>query len=274
MKTTNIVRSRSRFWSRLLGSLIAIAMVALLVFGGVSNLMSELSEVYDALAASQAEAALNKARLNDTARALAHTQSDLGTAMQANQRLASQVQAGNAALAVANADIGALTEERNDLKRGLREAVQILAQTDHQYKAAIAQYRKAKAELERIERQPKLSVVMTTERYFAMSQRERFATSQQRFFAESDAGTLYYASADAFHEKEQHAVYSERSQVVLTQTGPGDDVLRCLRDGCAAILAAQQSSLRMERHTYQAQMVSSEMLLTEGRRGRRPGRRR
>ena len=274
MKSTGNVRNRSRFWPRLLGALIACSIIALLVFGGVNSVMNELSDVYDALAASQAEAAYTKARLNDARLAIAQKQNELSSALQDNERQSRQLQLGGEALAEAHSANAALTEERDDLKRGLNEAVGLLIDAERLYKAAVAEKQAANAELERIRQQPKISVVMTTERKFAMSQRETFAASRQQFFAEGDGGMVYYASAKAFHEKEQHAVYTERSQVILTQTGPGDDVLRCLQDGCAMVLAAHQSAMRMERHAYQAQYVSSEMMLTEGRRGRRPGRRR
>ncbi|MCY4466085.1 MAG: hypothetical protein OXE46_11155 [Chloroflexi bacterium] len=274
MKSTDNVRNRSRFWSRLLGVLITFAIVALLVFGGVQGLMSELTDAYDALTASRAETAYTKARLDNARVALVQMQSELDSVLRANEIQSRRIQVGDQALADAYAMVADLIVERDDLKRGLREAVQQLAHTDQSYKAAVANYREAKAELEQIQQQPKLSVVMTTERQFAMSQREQFAASQVKLFAEGDAGTIAYASAEAFASKEQHVSYSERSQVVLTQTGPGDDVLRCLRDGCAMVLAAQQSQMRFESHAFQSQFVSSEMLMTDGRRGRHPGRRR
>lgn len=274
MKSIGNVRNRSRFWSRLLGVLITFVIVALLVFGGVQSLLSELADAYDALAASQAKAAYVEAQLDNAKAALAETQAERDYSLAANERQTAKLQLAGQALADADAQIEALTVDRDDLRRGLGEAVQLLAQTDQNYKAAVADYRAAKAELEHIKQQPKISVVMTTERQFAMSQRKLSAASQTRLFAEGDGGRVYFASASAFHEKEQHVRYSERSQVVLTQTGPGDDVLRCLRDGCAMILAAQQSAMQMESYAYQAQSVSSEMLMVDGRRGRRPGRRR
>ncbi len=274
MKSTRIVRNKSKFWSRLLGGLIAFVIVALLVFGGVQSVLGELADAYDALAASQAETVYVQSRLDNARAAHAQTQAELDSALQANQWQSRQLQMSSRALVHANAQIEALTEERNDLKRGLHEAVQLVAQTDRNYKAAIAEYRAAESELEQIKQQPKLSVVVTTERQFKMSQRERAAASQVKLLAQGDAGTVYYAANKAFQEKEKHVAYSERSQVVVTQTGPGDDVLRCLRDGCAMVLAAQQSALHMESHSYQSQFVSSEMLMVDGRRGRRPGRRR
>lgn len=266
MKSTGNVRNRSRFWSRLLGVLIAFVIVALLVFGGVQSLMSELAVAYGALAASQAQTAYLKSNLDNTRVALAETQAERDYALAANERQLVKLQLAGQALAEADAQVEALAVDRDDLRRGLGEAVQILAQTDQNYKAAVADYRAAKSELEHIKQQPKISVVMTTERQFSMSQRELSAASQTRLFAEGDGGRVYYASASAFHEKERHVRYSERSRVVLTQTGPGDDVLRCLRDGCAMILAARQSAMQMESYAYQAQSVSSEMLMVDGRR--------
>ncbi|MCY4145781.1 MAG: hypothetical protein OXE95_07100 [Chloroflexi bacterium] len=265
MKSTENVRNRSRFWSRLLGVLIAFAIATLLVFGGVQGLMSELADAHDALTASRAETAYIKAHLDNAKAVLAQSQSDLARSVQANDSQARQLRLAGQALAAANAEIDALSAERNDLKRGLREAAQTLAQTDRSYKAATADSRQARAELERIKQQPKISMVMTTEREFTMSQREQFAASQTRLFAESDAGVIYYDASKAFRQKEQHLTYKERSQVVLTQTGPGDDVLRCLRDGCAMILAAQQNALRMDSYVYQSQFVSSERLMIAGR---------
>ncbi|MCY3573462.1 MAG: hypothetical protein OXG92_15570 [Chloroflexi bacterium] len=249
-----------------MGSLIAFVIVALLVFGGVQSVMDEMAHAYAALAASQAETTLTQSRLDNARLALAHTQAELDSALQANQRQARQLQLRSRALVHANDEIEALTVERNDLKRGMREAVQIMAQSHRDYKAVAAEYRAAKAEIEQIKQQPKLSVVVTTERQFAMSQRERAAASQVKLYAQGDAGAVYYASAKAFREKEKHVRYTERSQVVLTQTGPGDDVLRCLRDGCAMVLAAQQSAMHMESYSYQAQSVSSEMLMVDNRR--------
>lgn len=269
MKSTGKLRNRSRFWSRLLGVLITFVIVALLAFGAVQSMMGELADAYDALTASEVKAAYLKTNLDNTRTALAETQAERDYALAANEQQAVKLQMAGRALVDANAKIEALNADRNDLKRGLREAAQILAQTDQSYKAAVADYRAAKAELEHIKQQPKISVVMTTERQFAMSQRERFAAAQTQMLAAGDGGMVYFASASAFHEKEQHLRYSERSQVVLTQTGPGDDVLRCLRDGCAMILAAQQSQLQMQSYAYQAQSFSSEMLMVDGRRGRR-----
>ena len=48
MKIREGTETKSHFWPRLLASLIAFAIVSVLVFGGVKNLMGELSSVYEA----------------------------------------------------------------------------------------------------------------------------------------------------------------------------------------------------------------------------------
>ena len=106
--------------------------------------------------------------------------------------------------------------------------------------------------------------------------RERFAMSQARMMVESDAGFMYYEGMAAQHELEQYESYAERTQVVLTTTAPGQDVLRCLDAslGCGQVMAVGVQAAQMEAYSYQSQYVSEEMLVVDGRRGRRPGRRR
>ena len=107
---------KSLFWSRLLGLLIAFAIVAVLVAGGVKNLTGELSAAYEALAASQYELGRSQ-QLLDTARTKwAATESQLanrrhpgrqgiGRKLEATQQqLAAANQAGQA-LASASATI-------------------------------------------------------------------------------------------------------------------------------------------------------------------------
>ncbi len=267
MKSTGIVRNRSRFWPRLLGLIIACGIIALMVAGGVDKVMSEFSALHHALAASQME-------LHVTQDELASARGELHKAQDTIDSQALTLQRSAQSLRFADAQINRLLEKKARLSNGFRQAVTALAERTEQLKVEERARQAAESALERYQQQPKLSVVMTTERQFEMSQRKRSAAAQTQLFAEGDGGRVYYASASAFHEKEQHLRYSERSQVVLTQTGPGDDVLRCLRDGCAMILAAQQSAMQMESYAYQSQFVSSEMLMVDGRRGRRPGRRR
>lgn len=279
MKQRQSIERRSLFWSRLLGLMIAVAIVTLLVVGGVKNLMGELSSVYDALAASESELAVTQERLAASRAALTGAQAELDMTHRAIESQSRALHLSRHALAAASEQIHGLTAERDDLKRGLGEAVSALARSDRALQqkdralAANAQaLRSTHAELNRYLQQPKLSVVVTSERQYAMSQRERFAASRVRMFAEGDGGMMYYDGSEAFYESEQHVAYAERTQIILTQTGPGDDVIRCLQDGCAVILAAQQSAMQMESYAYQSAYVSSEMLLIDGRRGRRPGR--
>ena len=77
MKRTQYLERKSLFWSRLLGLLIAFAIVSVLVFGGAKNLMGELSAVYEALAASQSELAITQYDLATTENDLAATQQEL-----------------------------------------------------------------------------------------------------------------------------------------------------------------------------------------------------
>ena len=268
MKATGNGTRRSPFWSRLLGLLITFAIVAVLVFGGVKNLMGELSAAYDAFAASQMELAHTQSELAVAKNELGATQGTLATAQYAldiaQDKLEGQTRAlrrNGQDLDQANDEIQVLTEERDDLKRGLHEAVSALAESDQTIEATDSALRTVEAELERYLQQPKLSVIVTTERQFAMSQRERFAASQVLMFVDSDAGTMFYDGREALHEFEQHMVYAERTQVVVTQTGPGQDVLECLNDGCAMIVAAQSSAMRMETYAYQSQYVGMESLL-------------
>ena len=83
MKSTGNGTRRSPFWSRLLGLLITFAIVAVLVFGGVKNLMGELSAAYDAFAASQMELAHTQSELAVAKNELGATQGTLATAQYA-----------------------------------------------------------------------------------------------------------------------------------------------------------------------------------------------
>ena len=271
MKQRQSVDRRSHFWSRMLGLLIAFAIVAVLVAGGVRNLTGELSAAYQALAASQYE--LGKTQhLLDTARTKwAATESDLARAVTEVNRMGRKLEASQQQLAAADNATRALIRERDELKRGLRDAVYVISEADRALKARTSALASAQAELEQIKQQPKVSVVMTTERQFAMSQRERMAASQVRMFAEGDGGMIYYEGAEAMREFERHVAYAERTQVVVTTTAPGQDVLECLEDaerrrrrgrrGCGAIVPVQASAMRMEAYSYQMQYSSAQSLL-------------
>ncbi len=274
MKHRQLVERKSLFWSRILSLLIAFAIVAVLVAGGVKSLTSELSAAYEALAASQYELGKTQKTLDVARTQWAATESELARAVTEADRMGRKLDASQQQLDVANSESRALMQERDELKRGLRDAVYVISEADRVLKARTAALMTAQAELEQIKQQPKLSVVMTTERQFAMSQRELMAASHVMMYAEGDGGMVYYEGAEALREFEQHVAYAERTQIVVTQTGPGDDVLRCLQDGCALVLAAQESAMSMESYAYQSEYLSSEMLMVDGRRGRRPGRRR
>lgn len=270
MKQRPLVERKSVFWSRMLGLLIAFAIVAVLVAGGVKNLTGELSAAYEALAASQYE--LGRAQqLLDTARTKwAATESELANATTQVDRIGRKLEATQQQLAAANQAGQALVRERNDLKRGLNDALYVISEADRVLKARTAALQAAKAELEQIKQRPKVSVVMTTERQFSMSQREFMAASEVMMYAEGDGGMVYYEGAEALYEFEQHIAYAERTQVVLTTTAPGQDVLECLEDankrrrgrrGCGQIVPVQASAMRMEAYSYQMQYSSMESLL-------------
>ena len=273
MKLTGSVGTRSPFWSRILGLLISFAIVAVLVFGGAKNLMGELSEVYDALADSQTELALTQNELAATHNELAGTQNDLAATHNELDKSQRSVKIQNHLLQqsahafdLASNRIQRLTVEREDLKRGLREAANELATSNQQLMAADSAKRAAEAELERQLQQPQLSVVVTTERHFEMHQRESTAMSHVRMAFDGDAGTMYYEGMAAQHEMEQYTSYSERTQMVLTQTGPGEDVLECLNDRrrkrrCGMILATQSSAMQQVTYAYQSQYSSMQSLL-------------
>ena len=71
--------------------------------------------------------------------------------------------------------------------------------------------------------------------------------------------------------------YAERTQVILTTTAPGKDVLRLperREPGLRAVSRRRVQAMEMQAYSYESQFVSEEMLVVDGRRGRRPGRRR
>ena len=273
MKHRQLVERKSLFWSRLLGLLIAFAIVAMMVFGGVNNLMDELSEVYATLAASQSELAVTQSKLGVTQNDLSATQNELAATQneldssQRNLKVQSyRLQQSAHAIDLASNHIQRLASEREDMKRGLREVANELAKSNQQLKTMDNAKRAAEAELERQLQQPKLSMVVTTERHFEMHQRESSAMSHVRMAFDGDAGTMYYEGMAAQHEMEQYTSYSERTQMVLTQTGPGEDVLECLNDRrrmrrCGMILATQSSAMQQVTYAYQSQYSSMQSLL-------------
>jgi hypothetical protein len=266
------------FWSRMLGLLIAFAIVAVLVAGGVKNLTGELSAAYEALAASQYELgktqnALDYARTKWTA-----TESQLAIASTEVDRMGRKLEASQQQLEAANSVGQALVRERDELKRGLRDAVYVISEADRELKARNAALQAAKAELRdaeaALERQlslPQYSMIVTTERVMEASYYERFAAAKVSMFVESDSGVLFYDGKEMLHEIEEYVAYAERTQVVLTTTAPGQDVLECLEDaerrrrrgrrGCGEIVPVQASAMHMEAYAYQSQYSSMQSLL-------------
>jgi len=271
MKRRPLVDRKSMFWSRLLGLLITFAIVAVLVAGGVKNLTGELSAAYDALAASQYELGAAHIALDNARTQIAATENALARAATEVDRMGRKLEATQHQLEAAHSESRALIQERDELKRGLRDAVYVISEADRALKARTAAQMAAQAELEQIKQQPKLSVVMTSERRYAMSQRERMATSQVKMVAEGDGGRFYYKGAEAIREFEQHVAYAERTQVVMTITAPGQDVLECLEDadrrkrrgrrGCGQMVPMHASAMQMEAYSYQMQYSSMESLL-------------
>lgn len=278
MKQTGRVGRRSLFWSRLLGTLIAFAIAAVMVFGGVKNLLGELSAVHEDLAASQSELAVAKYELAETQQELASTQSELSTTEEILASKSGALDLAQRQHVEKNRLIQAMVNEQWDLKRALGEAAGELAQSHRQLRAAENALRETAAELERQLSQPQISVITTSERVYQTSYSERFAASHVRMFAEGDGGMMFYDGQEMLHEVETSTLYAERTQTIVTQTAPGRDVLECLNDGCAMVLAVQYSAAEMQAYAYESQYASMESLVVmedaDRRRGRRPGRRR
>ena len=281
MKQTGRVGRRSLFWSRLLGVLIAFAIAAVMVFGGVKNLLGELSAVHDELAASQSELAVTKHVLAETQNELANTQSDLSTSEEILDGKSRALELARRQHVAKNQLIQAMVNEQWELKRALGEATSELAGSNRQLTATANALRETEAALERHLSQPQISVITTSERVYQTSYSERFAASRVRMFAEGDGGMMFYDGQEMLHEVATSTLYAERTQTIVTQTAPGHDVLECLNDinaRCGRIIAAQTSSAQYEAYAYQSMYSSSAAMLVmedaDRRRGRRPGRRR
>ncbi len=270
------IERRSPFWSRLLAVLITVAIIAVLVFGGVKNVMGELSEAHDALAASQYALGKTQSELVAARSKLAETETELAGAVAAVDRIGRKLEASQQQLEAANSKIVILDHAKDQLKQRWGYTLQALAQRNEQLVATDRALQATQAELLRLRNQPQWSVIVTTERQMQQAYRERFAMSQARMMVEGDAGFMYYEGMAAQHEIEEYFGYAERTQVVLTTTAPGQDVLRCLDEslGCGKVLAVGAQAAQMEAYSYQSQYVSEEMLVVDGRRGRHPGRRR
>lgn len=271
------IESKSPFWSRLLGLLIAFAIIAVLVFGGVENLLGELSAANDALAASQYELGKTQQALATTQSELVASRSELTEAQMQAAHLARSMQHRDEELKAANSKIVVLNHARDQLKQRWGYTLQALAQRNEQLMATDSSLRATQAELEQLRNQPQWSMIVTSERQMQQSYRERFAASHVRVYAEGESGLMFYDGQEALHEVEQYLAVAERTQVVLTTTAPGRDVLTCLNNpslGCGTIVAAGVQASHMQAYAYESQYSSMETLMVDGRRGRRPGRRR
>ena len=277
MKRIGSVERKSPFWSRLLGLLITFAIIAVLVFGGVKNLTSELADAHEALAASQYALGKTQNALDNTRTQLVATENALSGAAAEVDRLGRKLELGQHQLERAHSKILVLNHAQDQLKHRWANSMRALAQRNDQYVAADQALRATQAELARLRNQPQWSMIVTSERRMQMAERERFAMSQARMFMEGDGGALYYEGMAAEHEIEKSFSYGERTQVILTTTAPGMDVLTCLDNpslGCGAVVAAGVRAMETHAYSYESQYRSEEMLLVDGRRGRRPGRRR
>lgn len=279
MKGRDMPARKSVFWSRLLGLLISFAIIAVLVFGGVNNLMSELSDVYHALADSQSELGVTQFALKQAQADLDESQTDLAAANNQLNTMQNKLVAKihhlrqhEQALNVAANHVQKLNADREDLKRGLREASSAVAHSMQLLAAKDGALRAVEAELERQRQAPQLSVVVTTERYMQTSYRERFAATHVQLLYAGDGSGLFYDGKMIQHEIEKSAVYAERTQVVYTQTAPGEDVLECLEDAerrrrrdrrgrCGQIIAVQNSAMQMQAYAYQSHFSGAQMMM-------------
>lgn len=271
------IERKSPFWSRLLGLLIAFAIIALLVFGGVKNLLGELSEANDALAASQYELGKTRNALDNARTQLAAADNELARTASEVDRMGRKLELSQQQLEAANSRIVVLDHAKDQLKQRWGYTLQALAQRNEQLIATDRSLQAAQTKLEQLRNQPQWSMIVTSERQMRQSYRERFAASHVRMFAEGDAGLMFYDGQEALHEIEQYLSVAERTQVILTTTAPGHDVLTCLNNpnlGCGTLVAAGVQASQMQAYSYQSQYSAQEMLMVDGRRGRRPGRRR
>ncbi len=277
MKVNDFPKRRSVFWSRLLGLLIAFAIVIVMVVGGVKNLMTELSAVHEELAASQYELGKTQNALHNSRAQLVAAENELASAAAEVDRMGRKLELSQQQFNAASNKIRALHNERDQIKARWGNSLRALQQRNQQLVLIDKELRETQQELERLQQAPQVSMIVTSERQFKMSERELFAASQTRMAVASDAGLMFYEGQEALHEKEKHVSYAERTQVIITQTLPGHDVLRCLNDaslGCGTIVAAGFEASQMQAYAYESQYSAMETLMVDGRRGRRPGRRR
>ncbi len=272
MKDRGFGRGGSTFWSRLLGLMIVFAIIAVMVVGGVKNLMAELSTVHDALSATRQELALTKHHLAATQNQLADTQTALENETLALQQNERKLEYAGELVAALHNNLKLEQNRYGQLAERWKLTLRALEQRNDALIATDKRLRQTEAALEQMRQQPTLSMIVTSERQLQLSHRERFAASSARMYAEGANGRLYYEGARMQHEVEKQAAYAERTQVILTQIAPGHDALKCLADeslGCATVVAARSMTAAGRSYSYQAQFSEMEMLLADGRRGRR-----
>ena len=263
------IERKSPFWSRLLGLLIAFAILAVLVFGGVNKLMSELSDAHEALAASQYELGRTQNALVNARTQLTAAESELASAVKEVDRMGRKLELNRQQLENAGNHIAALNHANSELKHRWSHSLRTLNRQSDQLAAADEALRETQAELEKLRNQPQWSMIVTTERQMQAIYSERFAASQVRMYVESDNGIVYYEQQQALREVEKFVNVAERTQVIWTTTAPGQSVLRCLNDaslGCGTVVAARVQAAQMQAYSHESRYRSAEMLLVDGRR--------
>jgi len=261
----------SLFWSRLLGLLIAFAIVAVMVFGGVQQLMDELSAVYHTLAVKQVELHMARTALSQADAALQAKQNELATSQQElaltqdiARKQARVLQHNAHALQAADAQTRQLIVQRDDLRRANHEASNALADSEQKRHAQSLALQRAETELKQLQQQPKLSIIVSTERVMKRQSRERLAASHTKFMSAGDHGSVVFEQKQVEHSREESALYAERTRIVITQTSPGnsDHLLECYHnDNCGQIIAARSSESQLA-YSYQSRFRAMQRELT------------
>ena len=113
------VERRSPFWSRLLGLLITFVIIAVLVFGGVKNLTSELSAAHEALAASQYELGKTRNALDYARTELVAAENALASAAAEVDRMGRKLEVGQQQLEAAGNQIVILESRQGSVEAAL-----------------------------------------------------------------------------------------------------------------------------------------------------------
>ena len=113
------IERKSPFWSRLLAVLITFAIIAVLVFGGVKNVMGELSEAHEALAASQYALGKTQSELVAARSHLAETETELAGAVAAVDRMGRKLELSQQQVEAANSKIIILDTRQGSVEAAL-----------------------------------------------------------------------------------------------------------------------------------------------------------